>query len=604
MKTFSSFDPNRELQRALANLETFAQSIENESYANLSQFEVKEGKLVAISGKALSTIMSLAYRIVLPLKYKAQAEQKVLEEVLESSNVVRSYFPLFQILEDGDIEQQKFVDHVKGAIARFNKVIDKVLEPPPTLAGRMVHFFYEHSRQMMGSRLKKINFPQKASLKIDFPPLPTAGDETYRINPKKNCEATASASHKITILHDTIRPSSPLSKQTLELYAMKVITLLGQYAFLPHAEASIIVEKTAKEVFLDKQAQLLTISQKLVPMPGQHLDVAVSFRADPLTSKFTIPTAYQVSDRAVQSGFPHPLQHNGWALADFLLPVSLPNIEEFPHLDRLYKTKQTNASQLLPRAELAEKARKAIRLKRAVFKENKKLYLDLLQQLTLAIVKAAPPARLSASFEKVSAAFFATAAVSPYPYDFVADAHQLVLECAICRPQKGLQRFWLEHALQSEFLINFDKLKDIFFAEYQQGLEELLTQKQKSDSPHEKCLLTYCLELSSIFFEPAAHIAMQHYSEVFRVAPPSFDLFTQKLQAALYIQLFEFQKELNSSFDQESMKLRLKSLLENDITLFESEDLLALDWEAMKAVQELNTYYQRLASKQGHKEPS
>lgn len=596
MKPFSSFDPNRDLQRALANLEVFSQQIENEPFTRLSRFEVKEGKIIAISETVLSKIISLAYHIVVPAVEGKSEEQKVLEEVLESSNVVRSYLPLFQMLEEGDSEQQKFVAHVKGAIARFNCVIDKVLAPPPTLTGRIVHFFYEESRQLMGMRLKKIDFPQKASLKIDFPQkLPSGTGEAYKISSKMNFEAATSRLQKIAIVHDAIMLGSPLSRQTLELYAMKVISLLGQHASLPHGEAQIIVDKTAKQATLDTQKQQLTISQQLEPMPGQQFDIAVSFRADPLTAKFTIPVlTYQMSTRVMQSGFPHPLQHNGWALADFLVVPSLQNPEEFPHLEALFTAKQLSAAKLLPHGEFAERARKLLRLKRAAFKEHKEEFLALFHVLTLAMAKAARLEDGLVDFQKKSSAFFTAAATSPYPYDFVADAHQLVLECAIYRPQKGLQKFWLENGFQGEGSIDLTTIKQVFHAEFQKSMDELLMQKNKSECAKEQCILEYCQELATLFFEPAAQIALQQHSQILKISMPTFDRFTQKLQAALYLQLWEFQLELNQDFTPTAMTDRLRRLLENDIALFEAEDFSGFGWEAIAVTKELNAYYQKI----------
>jgi hypothetical protein len=598
VKSFSNFDPNRELQRALANLETFSQRIENEPFTNLSHFEVKEGKIVALSGTALSKVINLAYHIVSPSGDAIKQEQKVLDEVLESSNVVRSYFPLIQMLEEGNSEQQKFVAHVKGAITRFNKVIDKVLAPPPTLVGRIVHYFYEQTRQLMGSRLKKIDIPQQGTLKINFPNDMTSSQSTigevFKINSKK-IETKALASQKIAVLHDSIMPGSPISKQTLELYAMKVITLLGQHAHLPHGDARIIVEKTAKEMFIDRQEQLLTISQKLTPMPGQHIDISVSFRADPLTGKYTIPVQYKISPIEVTpSGFPHPLQHNGWALADFLIPTNLPSVEGFTHLEQLLKAKEHSAANLLPDGEYADRQRKALRTKRTLFKEHAAEFILLYHDLMMALVQAAPEHIQPPGFKDICHNFFTTASKAPYPYDFIADAHQLILECAICRPQKGLQTFWLEHALRQDLVIEPDMLKDIFQQEFKKGLEELAQQASKSESDKEHTLLEYCMALATVIYEPASQIALQHHLAILRASPPSLDLFAKKIQKALYIQLTEFQQELRKDFTPQEMKSRMKTLLENDLALFKAPTIDESPSEVSHVLKELNSYYDSL----------
>ena len=595
MKSSSSFDPNRELQRALANLETFAQRIENESYTDLSQFEVKEGKIVALSETALSKVIALAYQIVSP---SAEEGKKVLDEVLESSNVVRNYFPFIQMLEDGNSEQQMFAEHVKGAIARFNNVIDKVLAQPPTLAGRIVHYFYEHSRQLMGTRLRKIDIPQKTSLKIEFQTVSKASaGQAFDINKKKISELQAPASQKIAILHDSIMSGSPVSKQTLELYAMKAISLLGQHAFLPHADASIIVSKTAKEMFIDRQKLQLTISQKLTPMPGQEFDISISFQADPLTSKYTIPVSHQITPiKIVQTGFPHPMQHNGWALADFLIPANLPRADGFYNLDLLLKAKHENAAKLLPQGEYAQKQRNALKFKRAIFKDNPTKFTQLSQKLVEAIVEAAPQHRQPKGFHELSMLFYATAKAAAHPYDYIADANQLVIECAICKPQNGLHKFW-EKTLGNNSVIDIKAIKNVLQEEFDKGIAELKFQLQKSENTNEKILLQYCIAFATVLFEPASQIAEQQHLGMLKASPPILDAFTRKIQKALYVQAIEFQNELQGDFTRAEMEDRLKRLLNDDIAIFRGVRTAAGAGDAFSdgILDELNAYYESLA---------
>lgn len=584
---FSSFDSNRDLPRALANLKTFSQQLEKEPFPNLSHLDVREGQIVARDG-SLGKVMSLAYNIVgLEAKEK---DQKVLTEIEQSIDVVDRCFHLLQSMEyEGDAEQQRFAAYAMQEIARFNKIIDQTAETPPTLTGRIAHFIYRQSGLLIGKKLKKIQIPQLPVRKIDFPQRVQKPTEPLKISTKMNSEATA-ASFRIASLHEAVMPGWQVSRQTLELYAMKAIALLEQHA-LTHQEARAIVDKTSKEMHVNRQEKLLTISQHLKPEPGKTVHITLSFRADPFTSAFTIPVPpFYMAAKSEQNGFPHPLQHHGWALSDFLIPSVVYVPEELPTLYSLINMKAKIAKNLLPEGKYVEIARDLLRKKRKAFSKNYHIFAPLHKELMIAIVESAKGKPLSTEkYKEIFSDFFEAAASTVSPYDYIADANQLVIECITDRPKKSLEKYWLEESEGS--LLTIEVFKSIFEGEYKKSLQEFVQKKEKTENEKEKTALEYIIELSRLLFPSAEAIFLQHYSKVLNCNPLGLDDFSKKLQISLYNQLEEFQKEIVSGELHKNTEEHLEKLLKKDIEIFQAKEIDSLLGKPMTISKELHNYY-------------
>jgi len=586
---YSSFDSNKDLQRALANLEAFSQQLEKEPFPNLSHLDVREGQIVP-KDEALSKVMSLAYNIVGYEATSAEESKKVLAEVEESVQVVDRYFHLLQSMENqGNSEQQKFAAYAMQEIARFNKIIDQTSESPPTLTGRIVHFIYRKSGLLIGKKLKKIQIPQLPVRKLDFPQMPQKAADSLKISTTMNSE-TAAASSRIASLHETVMPGWQVSRQTLELYAMKVIALLVSKHALNHQEARVIFEKTAKEMHVNRQEKLLTISQHLKPEPGKIVHIAISFKAHPLTSAFTIPKPpFQMTSKSEQTGFPHPLQHHGWALSDFLVPSVVYSPEDLPTLQELISKKAEIAQELLPTGKYVDIARELLRVKRKVFSSNYSLFGNLHKELMTAMAIASEQDLPLAKYKEIFSNFFETAASTVSPYDYIADANQLIIECITDRPKQSLEKYWLEESKGN--LIDIKTFKKIFEEDLKKSLQELNSKKEKSESEKEKITLEYCIILSKLLFPYTQKILLQHYSKALNVISVELDDFAKKLQVSLYNQLEEFQNELKISLDPNEVEKRLEKLLRFDIQLFQAKDIQTLGGKAVAISKELEHYY-------------
>lgn len=586
MKIIKPDEPNSNLRQALENLETFTRQLEKEIVPNLSHFAVMEGKLIALPAVPLKKRIALAYQNIISPQLDKQSA--VLDEILNSSDVIKSYFPLIQVMEEGSPEQKKFAAYAKGAIVRFNAALDEAANLPPSWQQKIVCFLYEKSGLLIGDRLVKIDLPQKACLHIDFPPqtLPIPGaPKNYST---LSNEMIAGSAEKISLLRELVIPAFQVQQQTLELYYMKIIALLERNKLFSTVEARALVLKTPTTLSLDKEAQLLTISQQLIPLPGQLIEVSASFHKDKRTLNFSIFQSDNLSTQSIQTGFPHPLQHHGWALSESLIPKYLHRPNRLQHFPALFLTKGQIAQALLPNGSLVGKARVILRQKRQIFEEHKHEFLDYHKKLALAIVGASStPERdhldqINHSIDN----FFNVLSDHLAPYDFLSEIHHKMMTELITLPHAELERAWLRGEIESA-----EEAQQLLDAEMKSAQAMWREQIEKANDGAERHSSTYSLAMSEIFLLPIQQLILQQCSEIMRTSPPVLCLFAKKLQVALYLQLWEFQHELSLDPQETDFFCRLSRLLEDDITLFKATDLNSLPWTAVTVAQELEAYY-------------
>lgn len=579
MKNTNSDQPNPNLQKALENLETFSQQVEKELLPNLSHFEVQEGKLVAVPHTSLKKTISLAYsNLVLP---GTDERSEVLNEILHSSDIIKSYLPLI-MREGGTSEQKKFAAYAKRAIERFNQAIDKTKALPPTWQKRIVRFLYQKSGLLI-NRLVRIELPQKAFLHVDFPHQTSkASSKPIKIN----SATTDAAAKKISNLREMMIPAFQVEKQTLELYHMKVIALVERHQLLSNFEARMIVVNKPIQIELDKQEQLLTISQTLAPLPGQQIDVSVTFKKDPRTLTFSIFVSDNLSLKSTQTGYPKPEQHHGWALSEKLIPEYLhrPNLLNlFPKLNA---QKIQIAQDLLPNGPLVEKARMFLRLKRQTFNKYKLEFLDSHRKLAFAIAEAAPKAYIPNNFIVCTNQFFDALNHQSNPYDLLSNIYDHLMRILIVLPHAALERSWLNGNLSS-----YDDAQQLLSTEMFANAMKELQECQGGKCEVEKFGHHFQVAMQQILAPAIQQLLLQQQSEIMEYIPPKLDLFSKKLQTAVYLQLWEFHHELSLDPHECDLFRRLSRLLEDDITLFKANSLSSLNCKASTVTIELEAYY-------------
>ena len=181
-----------------------------------------------------------------------------------------------------------------------------------------------------------------------------------------------------------------VGNQTLELYFMKVISLLEKHCAFSKAEARAIVRQTERQMSVDKENHIITLSQKLIPIPGLEIAISGGFKRDNKTLAFTIPLpdSYRLSVHSNQTGFPDPLQHNGWALSDALIPSCLHRPERLSLFPALIGCKKKSSQALVLNSTLIDKAKTLLKMKKQTFNGYKEEFLPLHNKLTLEIGKS------------------------------------------------------------------------------------------------------------------------------------------------------------------------------------------------------------------------
>ncbi len=589
MKITNPDEPNSNLKQALENLEIFVRQIEKELVPNLSHLDVLEGKLIALPTAPLKKRIGLAYQnIISPHLEKKSA---VLDEILHSSDIIKSYFPLIQVMEEGTPEQKKFAAYAKGAIERYNHALDGAANQPPSWQQKIVCFIYEKSGLLIGNRLVKIDLPQKAYLHIDFPqPFPNNTGSKKNYCTLSN-ESIAGAAEKISYLRELVIPAFQVQQQTLELYYMKIIALLENKLF-SKVEARSLVLKTPTNILLDKEAQRVTISQRLVPLPGQLVEVSATFLMDKRTLNFSIFQSDNFSNKSTQTGFPYPSQHDGWALPEILIPKYLHRPERLKHFPDLFQIKGQIAQALLPKGSLVEKAGMFLRKKRQTFEEHKSEFVSYHKNLAIAIADASTDpldeshdGELDHTKDCIDN-FFEVLTHHSTPYDFLSETHYQIMHKLITLPHTELEKAWIRGEID-----NLDVAQNFLDNEMKNNRLKWLQEYNAIDDEVEKSTLKYSLAMSDILSLPVQQLILQQNSEIMRNPPPTLSLFAKKLQIALYLQLWEFQHELSLDPQETDIFCRLSRLLEDDITLFKSPNFASLPWTAVAVSAELETYY-------------
>lgn len=587
--------PKPDLQQALANLETFSQQIEKELVPNLSNLAVHAGKLVALRTPSFKKTIAQAYSSLISPRQNEHSE--VVATLLQSSDTIKSYFPLIQVMSEGSPEQKKFANYAKTAIERFNRTVDEASSSTSTWKQRIICFLYQKSKLVIGNRLVKIELPQNAFLRMGSLKFSDGQADQKKITSTLQCPPISTpVLQKITTLGQAVLPSFLMERQTHELYQMKMITLLEKEKLLSPLEARELILRTPTEFSVDQQAERATISQQLCPIPGQCIQVSATFQIDRRTRSFSIFQSDNLSVDSTQTGFPHPLQHNGWALSEVLIPKCLHRPQRLAHFPELYGKQLEVAQELLPNGPLVKKARHFLAMKRRIFEENRVEFLKAHKVLTFAIAAAAPQNSITHVFSESIDSFFTLLSASSSPYDLLARAQEQLMEGIVKQAFTVLENEWLNGKLNTS-----ECSRLLLKAKMEKTLEIWNERALEAENLNngEKWIFRYCIAMGRILTVPAQQLLLQQHSEKMKATPPELDLFSKKIQVALYLQLWEFHHELSLNQKEVDAYRHFSRLLEDDLMLFRTTELQKLPWKSVAITDELEIYYKERAREAG-----
>lgn len=527
-----------ELKQALENLKSFSQLLDKSP------------------SSSYNSILSSSYRIVGLFSSRDKSRFDLIDQVCQSSDVVKKYFPLIHLLEEGDSDQQKLALDVKDIVERFNNTIERITKVPLDWGSRIARFLYSRGGMFIGERLAKIELPTRAAVQINFP-FPSANALPAKLKCQWQYQGGGSAAQKISELCHSAMPLTTPPSQTLELYLMKMISLLVKSELLMNSEAREIVRNTPFQMSLDKDRQILTISQMLEPIPGQIIKVGGGFKRDSRSSLHTIflPEECEFSTHSVQTGFPHPLQRHGFALSDALMPINFAASEKSSEFSSLYALKKKVALDLLPGGNLAPKARQLIRMKKQAFEADRSLFLRLHEKQTLAICNLNKASNLSQAVT-IAKNFFELVNIHPHAYEFLSEINHQILQSCAKIPQDALLQAHAANKL-GDFKREFHP-KLILTSTYEQSI------KRAAESQAEKQASEYIHMMGSILFLSVKQLILQNYSEIASFKAQTLDKPAKALEGVLYRQLKDFHHELAVSTNQIDMSLRMQTLLHEE----------------------------------------
>lgn len=587
------------LQAAIANLEQFAKKNESSPIVHVADLSVNEGKLVAADQTSLQKTMALARCFVSAL-FSTKSRQlfhekkiQVQDVVLRAIDVIKRNHLLIEQMKQGTPEEQKLAATTLAAIKRYNAVFEQTGKSTLALRQSIARFFYRFSGLSVEEALKdnRIDLPRghmiQCKLSAQAPDLKISHAFQSLIAPA----ATFDRMHGFSAVMLTKMMADPLSKQETDLLRMKANTLLRQNGirFKSMSEALQAIKESPIQTTFNEQTSIAVLRLVLTLIPGITIEIQGAFQRDKQTPVHSvpIPEQFRLAITALHNGFPHPLQHSGWALGNALIPPYPHRLDQMPLFKPLYMRKQEVMKALLPEGALFENARELWKKKAQAFSEGTQELLKLHRELSLAIMRAAPSNQVQPETEQCIEEYFDRVAVHPSPMDYIARTYQAINEHFIERPHAKLQEVWLTRT-DNDGAKLLTKARTIL-GEDNVLLQEILSEQcSGAVDEFEKQALSYVACIGNFLQPSFQSILLQHFSETFGCAPRMLNDFEQKLQVAAYKQLMSFLDALDNPF---SSVEKLRECLQSDIAIFQVDNCDSLDIPPVHISHELEVYF-------------
>lgn len=581
-------NPTEALQAAIEKLEIFTQP-------EAGGLEVQEnGCLIAIKGKPLDRVISLARHFIVPI-FSDQARQErekklsqIKQEILRARDIIQSHSSLIDKLKNGEPSQQKLAESALDAIKRYNAVVERDYS---SWTSKYDFYNFERNQILLDEEIKgqPIELPHVVSIKFESHSASHPAQKSLR--ELSEAFLDKSIGRGCTNLSPTYKKSNQFMLDTFRMKAIRMIQLhLSQH----HSMAEIVnlVKQTPIETNEENTVDLgqIIMCQVLEEVPGTRIILTGSFTRPAVDSKFMsmpILVGFHLASHLEHAGFPYPSQHAGWALPDKLVESFPLRAEQVPLFQQIDQRRKRLAQALLFDQAYIQKSRRQFRLKREVFDQDREVFLNLHQALQEAILNAC--GKDSQESIGILVRFYELVKAAPSSFEMLNSVQQKLNDLLIKEPTKKLEEEWLE-ATGSLLRKGNHQEKVIQAAELLQ--EE--RNKMLAGLNLEKPIDAYIHLMGSIIGNASQRIILQYFSEKIGFAPPMLDDFEQKIQACAFQQLIEFIDEFEADVEIVS-KLKVKEemilLYQKDINLFQLECIEELDQIPAKIVQELEVYF-------------
>jgi len=323
-----------------------------------------------------------------------------------------------------------------------------------------------------------------------------------------------------------------------------------------------------------KDFSIFTLEQMLSPFPGETLIVRGSFKHDPDALSPTTPLSdtFELTTFSIQTGFPYPSQHNGWALTHSLIPPYPHRPEKIPALFKLLERKESVADAFLHRTDLLKTSRSLLERKIDLIKRNGSEFVSLHARLIQAFLKLAPKSLLSKKTDEIVQGFFHWLRKQDNPFAALSIVYWRLTTQYLERPNHALLGAWLkqsESGLYSEEpKIRQATAKKVILNEIAAAFE------QPYDEDIEKAVGDFIRLVGKIFGVSSVNLFLQYFSETLESAPPQLSRFEKALQSVALLQQENFFNELKKSDPLYDSFFTIQQSLLKEISLFQKTSRL------------------------------
>ncbi len=594
--------PAASLEKAIRKLELFAKA--SSTHYDLQSLDIVNEELVVsspIQRSKRKTLMECFRRALFNGEERERQEnkrQRILQELLEAIDIVKSHYRMIDHCIDGGQEEREWAKGALETIHRCNAIIRKINEPKNSWKDRIVHFFSKKNGWDIDGDLKK------AAISIT---KPTAVADVFSQGEVRERSKTLSDYHvslhpASQFLREELKtaPDEEAPSQILDIFRMKAITLIGKHA-LPTTtipEALLLVRETPIEVFRDQsKPSLFSLSQTVFPFPGETICCTGSFTQEHRENRFLpIVGSFRLTSKAMQTGYPHPSQ-TSWALADALILSHPLRPHKLPLFQALSKKKIDLAHALLPKGAYNRRAKQLLARRREIYQREKKHFISRHQQVTEAIIHASHSPSFSLNEKALIEDFYSSLYEHQYPFAVLTRVQEVIRESFIQQPFEKLSQEWLTFSGQ-KWMKGDPQQKaayasQIFFEEREYAIRMLQNALYEEHEPKKKALIEYILFIGKRLGEASHPIVLQEMSEKMDFTPPLINDFGRKLLTVALQQVENFIEEMETAEEipLHSYREMIEMQWERELALYTAPSFHRIEDPIALLTQEIEKYF-------------
>jgi len=565
------------IEHALDTIRQFTDPNISKTIPTLESFDLQDGKLEVKIRSSIERTMRFTkdclLQVLSPYVRSKQKEKRkaISQKLQESVDLLKIYSSAIKHMQKGSAHDAALADRFLQCIKNYNTLVQRTKETTFSLKNKIKRFFYSIAGWKVDDALlqSEIFLPETSEYVLQSKEVSESSLLGHKITIKNEPE-----NKFIQLLQDAQAKSQgiPLEpkRQELDAFRLKAHTVLQHHETLTALSYKELVAYLlrypieAEPVSGDFGYGVTAVSlcQKLSEFPGETLEIRQVFQRDSFHPELCFPVkeSFTIHTHAVQTGFPHPLQHIGFTLAEKLIPSFT---SEPLKLSKLLEKKQTLSRKLLPKGDLSSIAKKLLRMKRKIFNSSAST-LDLLKKTIAMLCKQA-----GSTDTQIIDDFFSWAQTSEFPFDAISHVHAEMIEKAVQEPLEHLQQEWL--------LRKNAQLHNPSFC------KEMLNQKMTQAIESMKCsengiVGQYQAFLAENLKNNIAAIVLLLFSEHLHFTPPTLSPFEKMLVASLFrsvlLFIYELEEYPQTLLTEENLLEHITGVLTEELALFSGQPLI------------------------------